>query len=204
MKFLAVLTFVCCTLVARAAETFTEPDTGLVFPPALGAWKQTDVHHYPEKEYGVSIGYNRGPGHTMTIYLYSGGFSEIPTGGDSDIMRAVLKEVNSQIAASWVKEGAVVKALVPHRVLRDSVCPGVFALGSVYRMSFPEHVATSYTGITGYKNRILKLRYTFNSEDSNIGAQNLDEFITELVKANAANLDPFFACAAKENYGWSK
>lgn len=68
-----------------AAEAYREPDTNLVFPSAIGSYRRVGVQTFSDAKRGMRIRYE-GPGRA-DVFVYSGGYAQIPTGIDSDQLR---------------------------------------------------------------------------------------------------------------------
>lgn len=199
MKITLTLFLLCLLTPAAWCDDFVEPDTGLKFPHAVGEWIKGEKTTYPQPEMGTSIPYSRGAGHTLTLYVYSKGYTSVPSGAAGEIGANEIIEISDSIHAAWEKEGAEVASLGTLQ-LRDDACAGLFALVSAHRIKHRQRELTSLSGITGYKNRLLKLRYTYRGEDPSKGLAELAKFLKAFLKENLADLDPFFECVVFENF----
>lgn len=198
MRFLPLL-FLALLLNASAAER-VDPHTALRFPDQILGWSKVSDQTYDDPRYGFSVGYNGPSRRALTLYVYTNAHPAIPTGGDSEIATREMTNVMASVVQAWEKEGAEVKSLLSISPLRDDKTKGVVAIIAAQSIRVKGENRISISAITGYRNRLLKLRYTYPGDDTAPGFQELGGFIHAFLELNAAQLDPFFAaCLPKKS-----
>jgi hypothetical protein len=194
----AVICLITLATCAQAA-THTDSATKLHFPDSLGAWKRTSVHVFPEPGLGKSVSYQHPSDGVVTIYIYNKQQPKIPTGATNDIVQAefatVLEEIEALYANQKYENLRRVLTAEPAITVGDKLAT---LLAAVYSFSNPEWhppQQMSFALLTGYRNRFLKLRYSFPGDPEKTperGQAELKALISAFVDANKKNVAAFW------------
>jgi hypothetical protein len=177
---------------AHAAENYEEPATGLVFPDIVGPWRQGRVHTFDEPELGRSIGYNDVRRGAITVYIYTLGQKNLPTGADGDELLDQMRRTMQEVTQAWSQNGGDVREqLAIHRFTAPGA-PHAVALIGAHTITNPRGTHTSITLLTRFRGHYLKLRHTRPESDFDETWADLVTFLQRLRAANEALLDPAF------------
>jgi hypothetical protein len=184
MKRLAILILAVALcgapiLRAKTAEhtspqaAYIEKTTGIVFPAAIGALAFEGTEDFGDERYGVGIKYS-GEGIAGTIYIYNDGLASIPSGVDSPIHKAAV-----DTAVNGIKEVAGQGQYQDLAFGREEIA-GLSGRPGSHRA---RHAALAYTFdgtrwyshifVLGYKNQIVKLRFSYVQESKAAGEEQL-------------------------------
>jgi hypothetical protein len=189
MRILILLLLLSGT-AARAAD-FVDSFTGLRFPDMCGQWKKLEVEHYEDPKLGFSVSYNTPEKYALTVYVYQGAHAEIPNGGSALAYQEMIY-VTGGVRDGWSERGGTVQPLLEISELKDDKLPGVFALMAAQTIKLNGRESISLSGITGYKNRLVKVRFTRPKVETATAFRELSDFVLALLRSNADGLDPFF------------
>jgi hypothetical protein len=190
MRPLALL-LLLLTVVAVRADDYVDKVTGLHFPDTCGNWTKLRAEPYDDPKLGFSVGYQDGR-RTLTLYVYQGTYSEIPNGAQGALFQGEMGNVLSGAKEAWGQRGAKVQTLVGASEFKDDKLPGVLALVAAQSIELNGNKLISVSALTGYRNRLVKARYTQPYVGPNTAFRELAEFATALLRANAEGLEPFF------------
>ncbi len=183
---------------AAVAAPFVDERTELVFPDECGGWTKTNERVYEEKELGVSIGYTNAQQKTLTAYVYTGGVKGIPTGGESELMLQLTTQTAAELKQVWQERGGEVEEILPSAVIREEPSGRGLATIVAHRVVLNGQVLITISGLTGYRDSILKVRYTYSRSPLDEGIADLRGFVVGLLLANQERLDEFFAPVAAQ------
>jgi hypothetical protein len=188
-KHIALLLLPVSLAVAR-----TDVATGVVLPETVGEWTYADFRMHEPATLGCSYAYNRTSGArgAITFYVYNNGLSDIPTGGDSDVLRREMADVASSISQAWKQRGANVSEEVPATEYRFTDGGSVIAIYSAHKITMNGSESTSISVLTGYRGNFVKVRFTTPGSDLEKARNDLGAFLTALLEANRDSIDPFF------------
>lgn len=182
------LFLLACTL---SASPVVDNATGLIFPETIGRWIQSGHREYEPKELGTSYSYkaNDSSMGAITCYVYSKGLPSIPAGGASEIARNEIHEVAQGIVSAWRDRNMRVEEIMPAHAVHSADSDMILGLICAHRITEASDITNiSLSFVTGYKNRILKIRYTFPGSDLNKALDGLHKFADLLVLTNEGNL----------------
>lgn len=159
-------------------EAFTEPATGLVFPRELGGHRiiTTVDHELQIKGAGVSISYLSEPKGTATVYLFDRGVARIARGIDDPTVRQALRDAVAEIEL-YGRRGVyrdINLSQLPDAVWQtpSGALPVLMVGGTMCIVQSKLNAlcikAKTLIAVTGYDNRILKLRYTAPDDTNSI------------------------------------
>jgi hypothetical protein len=177
---------------------YVEERTGLIFPDDCGGWVRTGEHVYEEKELGISVSYTNHQQKTLTAYAYRGGVEDIPTGGDSELMLNLTTQTAEELKQVWKERGGEVEEILPSAVIREEPSGRGLATIVAHRIVLNGQVLITISGLTGYRDTILKVRYTYARSPLDEGIADLKRFVVGLLLANREGLDEHFAGIAEQ------
>ncbi len=158
----AILAFVA--LSACAADDVL-PGPPIEWPEVKGLDKQKP-NVFKDAALGYSISYT-GDGTVVTVFVYNLGLEKIPTGPNSDAIKAEMYE--SLLALEGNKKSGRYKSITP---LDEGVVPlgANKAAPQIRRKRYEvditdEGEAITELYVTGYKNYFLKIRATYPSQE---------------------------------------
>lgn len=174
-----VLAAVLALLVPAEAQaplspSYVEKATGINFPATIGLLAFEGAEEYEDESLGVAISYSTGAV-TATIYVYNAGLAAIPSGADSRVHKeAVAAAVNDikQVSGQGTYQDLVfgreeVLALAGrtdgHRARHASLAYSLLGVR-----------CHSHIFVLGYKNQLIKLRFSYPDESRTIGEEQLD------------------------------
>lgn len=186
------LFLVLFAVTAVRADDYVDKVIGLRFPDTCGKWtKARAVETYDDPKLGFSVGYQDGP-RTLTLYVYQGTYAEIPNGAQGALFQGEMANILSGAKDAWGQRGAKVQTVVGASEFKDDKLPGVFALVAAQSIELNGNKLISISALTGYRNRLVKARFTEAYVEPNIAFRELADFTVALLRTNADGLDPFF------------
>jgi hypothetical protein len=193
-RFLAIaLTAISAFSASAEAQTpfspaYTEKATGISFPVRLGLLAFEGVEEYEDVRHGVAVKYSA-IGVAGTLYIYNAGLKAIPSGVESPIHKDAM-----DMAVNDVKE---VSRQGQYQDL-------VFDRGEIANLAGNEgghrarHVSLAYTSqgirwrshifVLGYKNQLVKLRFSYLDELRTSGEEQLKiltKWLNDAMKSGA-------------------
>ncbi|HUG10800.1 MAG TPA: hypothetical protein VMM36_07290 [Opitutaceae bacterium] len=188
MKFLLLTAF----MMPGVCAAITDPATEIVFPDPAGPWVYTDSRAYEPADLGHSYSYKPLFGGTgaITCYIYSKGFSNIPTGADSALVRREMDETVASVVEAWSQLGAKVEQENAPTLFRRTSDGRALAYYSVHRIAHESVQNVSISIVTGYRQHFVKLRYTFPGDDVERAKHQLSLFLRTFLEANRDTADP--------------
>jgi hypothetical protein len=140
-----------------------EKATGISFPVRIGLLAFEGVEEYEDARYGVAIKYSA-IGVAGTVYVYSAGLKTIPSGAESPVHKDALDMAVNDIK-EVAKQGQYQDAAFGRQETADLAGSGS---GTAHRA---RHVSLAYTFdgtrwhshifVLGYKNQLIKLRFSY-------------------------------------------
>ncbi len=180
------------------AAPYVEPRTGLEFPDECGGWVRTGEHVYEQAELGVSVSYTNDQQKTLTAYAYGGGVTDLPTGGDSEVMLRLTAQTAAELKEVWKERGGEVEEILPSAVIREEPSGKGLATIVAHRIVMKGQVLITISGLTGYRGTIMKVRYTYARSPLDEGIADLKRFVVGLLTANRGGLDGHFGEVAAQ------
>lgn len=180
---LLLLLLACAPLgafeVARNGSYHDQP-TGIDFPEELGGLILRQVHEYPEPGLGVSLSYTANDNLLASVYVYDKEVPDIPTGGESHLVRNEAQAAMSDILTAehygYYKSVTVLR----EGQIRLAEKPALSAYEYVVQFNANGLDKTSHVILTGYRGQYLKIRYTFPKTMPAQGSERLARFLDEL------------------------
>jgi hypothetical protein len=159
MKFsLGCLVALGMTGVAVAAEdTLKLLPSPLEMPRRIGPLVQSEEpHKYDPPALGVSYQYN-GPGLSLTIYIYDGGETDIPDGGDTVLTCQQYENAKHDVMAA----GYPHTTFKSEQLVRlDPPADSPLAREAVFEFEQQNEPVVSYLWTTGVAKNFVKLRFS--------------------------------------------
>ena len=171
--------------IVYAQSDYTEPSTGIVFPPELAGFKMGKVTDFEkdQKGLGVSIGYRHQTVSTIwaDIYIYNLSINNIVGGHDSKETHSCYDEAESQIYGAqkkgiYKKVKKVSKEVIPFSESENNKK----IIKGVYTFKANGKKLISNLLVTGYKNNFFKIRFSYPQEYQSEGEEALKTLIKEL------------------------
>lgn len=162
--------------VARAEYLVEE--AGLRFPDKLGSAMQTRSVRYPQAHLGHGIDY-RGQNFGASIFVYTGGASDIPNGTASPVVRAQFAKARSDIFAVQKQNNQPEPKLIAERPIQSD---GVEFLAATYRLVRGNTEAVSLVALTGFRGQFVKVRISAVVVNGEANTAQMDEFIQAVAR----------------------
>ena len=158
---LAMITAVTCGPAAWAAgEPLKLGPTRLELPARIGPLATDGVAHgFGDPRLGVGYQYN-GAGLALTIYVYDGGITDIPDGGDTIASCQQFEQSKSEIQSAGYAN-VVLKSQQLVRLLPPDAAP--VAREAVLELERGGHPVISYLWMTGFDKNFIKLRFSLDA-----------------------------------------
>ena len=198
MRMLVVCVMAWALAGGVGAAPYVEPRTGLEFPDVCGGWVRTGERVYEQAELGVSVSYTNDQQKTLTAYAYGGGVTDLPTGGDSEVMLRLTAQTAAELKEVWKQRGGEVEEILPSAVIREEPSGNGLATIVAHRIVMKGQVLITISGLTGYRGTILKVRYTYARSPLDEGIADLKRFVIGLLTANRDRLDGHFGEVAAQ------
>lgn len=160
-------------------------DIKLTFPNVEG-WDKSAITTYPYAELGYSINYESEEGGRLTVYVYNGGKTKIPTGSKDKIIKDEIDRAKFEIyQVEIMGKYKDVKELKSETVNLGGLTGKVESLHSLFSFTAGKDKLTSDIFLFGYQNHFIKIRATRMFEKE--GTEN--QMLISLLKA----LDKLFS-----------
>jgi hypothetical protein len=164
---------------------YHHPASGIDFPEKLAGLNRVSVANYEitEPGLGISVGYNA-PQIWANIYVYDSGFTNIPDGAESELVKTSLKSAVDDIFKAYEmgKYDGVVKLSEEKNTLSNSQA-SLEALSVLLIISKHGNKNHSYTYLTGHNNHLLKIRFSYSIDIESEGKKKaLTLFLAEAEK----------------------
>jgi hypothetical protein len=142
------------------AETLKLGPTRLEFPLRIGPLATDgEAHGFGDPRLGVGYQYN-GAGLALTIYVYDGGITDIPDGGDTIAACQQFEQAKSEIQSAGYSN-VVLKSQQLVRLEPPDAAP--VAREAVLELVRGGHPVISYLWITGFDRNFIKLRFSLDA-----------------------------------------
>lgn len=161
--------------VQEQRTPYYSPDLGLTFPATLAGLAIDSITDWEQKRPGMgqSIAYVS-PQVKATIFIYTAGLPQIREGIESSSAQASFIQAMNEIfmAEKW---GFLTSAslLESNRVAIASAGKVITLLHAAFQLGEDGTERLSYLYVTGYRNRFVKLRLTYDSLDQDETQQHL-------------------------------
>ena len=157
---------------AEPPKPYVEPATGIVFPGRLGVLARGDVRKYENAALGVSMAYNCAePARVaVTMYVYDFGQKDIGTGVEAKVVKRHFGEVQNDLHAMEERGRYKLVKKLSEETVSVQVGEGPLALlHAVFEYTHvpapgsdaPEQSVKTHILLTGFKDRFLKVRFTY-------------------------------------------
>ena len=176
---------VLATVHAASADVMLD-NVGVELPEELGGLRFHKKTVYPNPALGISLGYCA-PVVAATLYVYDLGETRIPAGIDSAMVRAQFEQVKDEVVGFAKKYGHRTPELVYDGEMRLSAAAVEHA---ALHAAFVLRIRTrdgrflaprrSHVVLTGWRNKFLKLRFTYRAADAVEGERILKAFLEDL------------------------
>lgn len=175
------LALVALMVVVGSVRPADDPPGPKVEWPDVKGLERQKINMFKDPALGYSVSY-LGDGLVVTVFIYNLGFEKIPTGPNSDTIKAEMYE--SALALEANKSNGRYKSIQP---LDESV----IAFGSnkaapkIRRKRYEIEIAKEGPAmtelyVTGYKNYFIKIRATYPTDNKQKCQKQLDTLIDEL------------------------
>ena len=197
LTFLVIIALCANGLPAKdiAVSRYKDSELRIEFPPVLAGMKIVKVHKYDQPGYGYSVRY-RGRNHiTADIYIYDGGFDNIPNGCGDQLVKGQASSIGKMLKIMEEKGlYAQVKSL--DSGVRPQQGPIRFVWNK-YQVSLPARAENTHTEIlhsesfvTGFGGKFFKIRLTYNKENSLEGKKTSELLTRQIVQLLRAAATP--------------
>jgi len=159
---------------ASANPAYTEKATGMSFPATIGLLAFEGAEEYEDERYGVGIKYSTN-GVAATLYVYNAGLKSIPSGFESPVHKDAM-----DMAVNDIKEVSRQGQYQDLVFGREEVVD-LAGNGGTHRA---RHISLAYTFqdtrwhshifVLGYKNRLVKVRFSYMDELRTTGEEQLE------------------------------
>jgi hypothetical protein len=141
---------------------YLEKQTGIAFPAAIGDLERGAVKDFPEPGLGVGVTYKAGSVLAVNLFVYDQGLKEIPSDPGSEAVRKQADKALEDIR-TVAKQGLYPNLAVTSRgvVPLTEDDKGPKAQRVVLSFGPEGGPCTSYIYVAAYRNRFVKLRYTY-------------------------------------------
>ncbi|MBL8027383.1 MAG: hypothetical protein JNL74_13265 [Fibrobacteres bacterium] len=145
----------------RSDKPVTEPNTGILFPSDLCGLSKIEMKTFPQKELGVSFSYQYAD-LNLTFYVYNAGLSSIEDGVESEVIEAqYMQSIDAIYALLKMGKYSNVSEVRQNKMDLQIKSQKLKALFAHFDLTQGDFERGSFLMITGYKNQIFKVRYTF-------------------------------------------
>jgi hypothetical protein len=193
-SFLAVLAiFAAGPAVGQQKESgpYVEPQTGVAFPDALGPLKREQAHKYDRPELGVSIRYTGAGPIKADVYVYDLGRTGLGRGTRSPAVKDAFQQAQGALFLMEKRRYYQdVKKLSEDKTALDTPSGKLAMLRAAFQYRQArragvddQRLRTSYLLLTAYKDKYLKVRFTYVDQKDTKGEEALNAFLTALGKA---------------------
>ncbi|HUS45606.1 MAG TPA: hypothetical protein VM219_06195 [Phycisphaerae bacterium] len=169
-------------------QPYVEPETGIVFPQRLGVLVLQGVQKYEEAGLGISVAYDcSDPIRVVVdIYIYDFGRKDIGTGVESEAVKQHFGEVQGHLHAMEERgRYKTVKKLSEESVSVQVGDKPLALLHAIFEYTnvpapgsdAPERPVKSHILLTGFKDRFLKVRFTYPQAKKADGDKVFAEFL---------------------------
>jgi hypothetical protein len=174
----------------ESSEPYREAQSEIVFPVSMAGLKRNQVEKFKEAAWGVAIRYHGEPHIKVDVIIYDGGTQEIGSGTKSETVQthfkglaANLHEMERRGIYKGVKEisSGEEQFATPHgdiSFLHD--CHTFSQLQFGRPDDAYEGLRRSHTYLAGYKDKFVKVRYTYPDEERKTCDKTLEKFMSEL------------------------
>ena len=175
----------CLTLASANAETY-ERSIDVTFPNQIAGLEFSERKEFPQKELGVNLAYTHTGPMLGSIYIYSAGLSNIPSGTDAPVTKAQFEQVIREVK-QLERQGEARAVNLNPSAAQVTTYPGCGPqfIWRKFEMDFGGEIATSYTYLTAMKNNFVKLRVSFLKDLPN-GARDAEQFVLQIRKVLGA------------------
>ncbi len=182
----------------QVTDSYVDPSTGLIFPKLLGTYNRIGTHEFPDKRLGVVIQY-RGFARA-DVFIYDNGYSHISTGTDSDAVKTEFGHIQEEFISETSKSPfsnlqKILETAPAAEIKADNQVAKVLAAMytfSMKRRDGSELEMESWILLTGFKEKLLKLRFTLPKRDPKLSQTELRSFVTNFLDANPKERVNFF------------
>ena len=169
------------------ATDFFDKQTELAFPVDLGkAYHRVDTKKYDDERLGVYVGYNA-EGAKASVYIYDYGITDIGAGIRSEAVRqhwlSAKQDIESVVergqyrSLKWVSGDDVIIDIASGTTV---FCKAFMTFREVGPQGQESQLMHSELYLTGYKDRFLKVRFTYGDDNKRVGPDLRDAFLSEL------------------------
>lgn len=146
------------------AATPRPPERKAVSWPQVEGFERGEVRSFDDPRLGYSVAYNSAAGLAATVFVYGGGFADIPEGA-SDITRAELLKASSDVIEA--KRRGMWKSVEggqPRQARLGGRPNSLAAWAASFRLGHAEGEALSDIYVTGRRGEFVKVRCTYPAE----------------------------------------
>jgi hypothetical protein len=188
MKQLILIIAVCLNIYKVWAQSdFQDPATGMVFPAEMGKLKTLSATNFEEKSAGLGVGLNyqnpEDPRILISVYVYNLKMKNISDGADSEPVKYSFKEAESQIFAA--QKNGIYKKVKKISPKKEDFANGNLldnAIFGQYSFKVKNIAMVSSLWVTGYRENVVKIRFTYPQDNEKIGKETLIFFIENIKK----------------------
>ena len=186
---LFMIVFVCASLLSSvapvsaqaAADGYTHPPTGLVFPRNIGRTVYTQTHQFEDPRLGVAVQYQgMDIPARIGIYLYDLGLKNIGT-GLGQVAREQFAQAKEDIYIVQQRgRYQQVQTLFDKQFELQSGKGPLPALAACFLYDMEGTRYTSFLVVTEFKGSVFKVRYTYPSQAAQTGDKQFEQFLNDL------------------------
>ncbi|MHC4118411.1 MAG: hypothetical protein ACYSWO_12995 [Planctomycetota bacterium] len=177
-----------------AVSRYKDSELRIEFPPVLAGMKFMGVRKYDQPGYGYCVRY-QGRRLKADIYIYDGGLNNIPNGCGNELVKGQASSIGQMLKVMQQK-GLYGQVKSLDSGVRPQQGPIRFAWNK-YQLLQPAGAKDGYTGIlhsesfvTGFGGKFVKIRLTYNKENSPEGKKTSELLTGQIVRLLKAAATP--------------
>ena len=161
-----VLPIAIFVLVLTAAPTHAQPvthaPTGITLPEEIAGFKRTNYQDYESKQPGLGVGYNynNGSGAVATVYIYTAGQSNIPSGVDGPLLSRMREQTVREIVEFAKGRNELPEPLSQRRLMVKTASADIPVLFDAFVITSPAGARDTMAWLWGARGHFVKIRIT--------------------------------------------
>lgn len=169
------------------AQTLTHQPTGITLPEEIAGFRRTSHQDYDAKQPGLGAGYNyyNGKGATATVYIYTAGQPNIPSGVDGALMARMREQTMREITEFARSRSETTEHLAHRRLLITTAGSDIPILFDAFTITAPTGERDTMLWLWSARGHFLKIRVT-RLPKGELPPPQLDGFV-EFVARSAAD-----------------
>lgn len=172
---------------AQAGEAVIDFDRNWIFPQSLGGLDYVISEKYEVKDLGYRILYRSGEPFEAEVTLLDLGYESIPTGCKGAGVDVILQRTNETLALRTDRgEIEGVKKMTSRVVAKKGLLQFASVVFAYTALEEPEKKKLQATYVTGFKNTLIVLRFTFDREHASKATPMAHQMMLQLTQLATA------------------